>query len=82
MLVNLGIEFPKEGFNTLIKFFDKNGDGRISLEEFFVGIRGQLNTKRQAAVDKVFLHFDRTCDGFVSAEDLKLSFNVDKHPKF
>ena len=30
----------------------------------------------------MFLHFDRTCDGYVSAEDLKLNFNVDKHPKY
>ena len=82
VLLNLGIEFPKDGFDALIRFFDKNRDGKISLEEFFVGIWGQLNAKRQAAVDKVFLYFDKTCDGYVSAEDLKYSFNVDKHPKF
>ena len=81
-LQNLGIDFPKEGIDALIKFFDRNGDGKISLDEFLIGLRGKLNAKRQAAVDKVFLHFDKTCDGFVSAEDLKLNFSVDKHPKY
>ena len=37
-LVHLGIDVPKEHVESLMKFFDKNGDGRISLDEFLIGI--------------------------------------------
>ena len=81
-LLEMGLDFSSEEVDTLMNFFDRNGDGKISLDEFLVGIRGQLNAKRQAAVDKAFLAFDKTCDGVVDAADLKESFRVDKHPKF
>ena len=81
-LLEMGIDLPNEQVDALLGFFDKNGDGKISLDEFLVGIRGQLNAKRQAAVDKAFLAFDKTCDGVVTAEDLKDAYNVEKHPKF
>jgi Ca2+-binding EF-hand superfamily protein len=81
-LMEMGLDFSNEHIDALLGFFDKNGDGKISLDEFLVGLRGQLNTKRQSVVDKAFLAFDKTCDGVVDAEDLKVSFNVDKHPKF
>ncbi len=81
-LLEMGIDLKNEQIDALLGFFDKNGDGKISLDEFLVGIRGQLNAKRQAVVDKAFLAFDKTCDGVVDAEDLKDHFNVEKHPKF
>ena len=81
-LQEMGLDLSSDHIDGLLAFFDKNGDGKISLDEFLVGIRGQLNTKRQASVDKAFLTFDKTCDGVVDAADLKGHFSVAKHPKF
>lgn len=45
-LLEMGLDLPNEQIDGILSFFDKNGDGKISLDEFLVGIRGQLNEKR------------------------------------
>ena len=81
-LREIGCEVSTGDADVLMKFLDKDGDGRVSLTEFLIGVRGTLNEKRQAAVDQAFLKFDKTCDGVVDAADLAVSYNVEKHPKY
>ena len=81
-LREIGWDVSTSEADVLMKFLDKDGDGRISLTEFLVGVRRTLNEKRQAAVDQAFLKFDRTYDGFVDAADLAEAYNVEKHPKY
>mmetsp|Transcript_16117 Transcript_16117/g.29432 ORF Transcript_16117/g.29432 Transcript_16117/m.29432 type:complete len:88 (+) Transcript_16117:3-266(+) len=59
-LREIGCDVSEEEAAILMDYFDKDGDGRVSLTEFLVGIRGELNAKRQAAVDQAFLKFDHT----------------------
>ena len=81
-LREIGWDVSQEDADTLMKFLDKDGDWRVSLTEFLVGVRGTLNSKRQAVFDQAFLKFDKTCDGFVDAADLSEWYNVEKHPKY
>lgn len=37
-----------------MKFYDKNGDGNISYEEFVEGLREPLNDRRKKIVRKAF----------------------------
>ena len=60
---------------------DTNKDGCVDYDEFLVGIRGKLNSKRQALVDKAFLKFDHDGSGKISAADLKPVYNTSMHPK-
>ena len=35
------------------QYFDSDGDGSMSYDEFLVGVRGELNERRKALVDLV-----------------------------
>ena len=81
-LREIGCDITEEEAQNLMNFLDKDGDGTISLDEFLIGIRGKLNSKRQKAVDQAFLKFDKTCDGVIDAADLEEAYDVSKHPKY
>lgn len=68
----------------LLDYIDTNKDGTVSFDEFLVAMRvkllglrgkkikkGQLNSKRQALVDKAFLKFDKDGNGVITTADLK-----------
>lgn len=44
---------PSE-FERIFKYFDKNGDGFISISEFVRGVRGELEGARAACVNDVW----------------------------
>jgi calcyphosin len=47
--------FPKiVEVQALMKFFDSDGDGNISYEEFLKGLRDPLNERRLKIVEKAF----------------------------
>jgi len=54
----------------------------IDYDEFLVGLRGHLNPKRKALVDKAFLKFDKDCSGKITIADLEGTFCVSSHPKW
>ena len=65
----------------MLSLLDTNKDGHIDYDEFLIGVRGQLNPKRQAMVDKAFLKFDKDCSGVITANDIRGVFKADMHPK-
>jgi len=47
--------FPKKvEAQALMKFYDVDGDGNISYEEFIRGLKEPLNERREKIVRKVF----------------------------
>ena len=76
-----GVQITKEEANLLLEYIDTNKDGTVSFDEFLVAMRGQLNSKRQALVDKAFLKFDKDGNGVITTADLKGVFNASLHPK-
>lgn len=72
----------QEELNTLFAYFDRDSDGHINFDEFLVGIRGELNQRRQAMVDKAFLKFDKDGNGHIDINDLYGVYDVTMHPKF
>jgi Ca2+-binding EF-hand superfamily protein len=42
-----------------MKFYDVDGDGNISYDEFIRGLREPLNQRRTLIVKKVFLSLDK-----------------------
>ena len=72
---------PSE-FERIFKYFDKNNDGKISYDEFLVGLRGDLNERRRGLVGLAFKKLDKTGNGIVDLEDLLSTYSVEWHPKF
>jgi len=80
-LCEIQIRISRQEADQLMGLFDTNGDGYVNFDEFLVGIRGQLNAKRQAMVDKAFLKFDADGSGEITAADLRGVYNCSMHPK-
>jgi Ca2+-binding EF-hand superfamily protein len=80
-LQDIGVHVSKAECECLIKLLDTDGDGCINFDEFLIGVRGSLNEKRQAMVDKAFLKFDNDGSGCIEAGDLKGVYTANMHPK-
>ena len=81
-LTENGVEITQDESNQLLAFFDKDNDGHVNFNEFLVGVRGMLNSQRQAIVDKAFLKFDKDGSGQIDRNDLNGVYDVSMHPKF
>jgi Ca2+-binding EF-hand superfamily protein len=64
---------------ALMKYYDVNGDGHLSYEEFIKVLREPLNSRRAAIVDKAWAHLSGGTDRVALQTVLsQLSFAGDK----
>jgi len=62
-------------------YFDRDKSGKISIEEFARGVRGQMNRERKLLVRQAFQRLDRTGDGQVTIEDVQQCYDASQHPE-
>lgn len=75
--------FPKKvELQALMKFYDVNGDGHISYEEFIRGLRDELSPRRVKMVEKIFLSMDRDGSGQISLSDVVQIYDVSMNHEF
>ena len=75
--------FPKVvEIQALMRFYDVDGDGNITYEEFIRGLRDPLSERRKAMVDKAFDLIDRSRNGSISVEDIDAIYDVSKNQDF
>ena len=77
-----GVDIDAGEASTLLDYFDKDRDGCVNIDEFMIGIRGELNEKRMKVVLQAFRKFEKDESGEVSIDDLLGVYSVHKHPKF
>ena len=64
----------------LMDHFDTDKSGGVSLTEFTRALRGDLNKRRQALVNKAFARLDTDGSGVVTVDDLATVYDVSSHP--
>jgi len=75
--------FPKKvELQALMKYYDVNGDGRISYEEFLSGLKEELSERRLNMVRKAFTRLDRDNSGNITVSDVDGVYDVSKNPEF
>lgn len=74
--------FKKVEFQALVKYYDVNGDGQVSLEEFLRGLRDELTPRRENMVWRAFELMDRDGSGKVEAKDIAHLYDVSQHREF
>jgi Ca2+-binding EF-hand superfamily protein len=65
-----------------LKFYDVNGDGNISYEEFLSGLREELTERRLNMVQKAFASLDKDGSGNLDRSDIAGIYDVSMNPEF
>lgn len=81
-LKDYGLNMTKDEQNQLFNYFDKDGSGSISFDEFLLALRPPMSSSRLELIDKAFVKMDVTGDGVITIEDLKKNYDVSHHPKY
>mmetsp|Transcript_61330 Transcript_61330/g.146055 ORF Transcript_61330/g.146055 Transcript_61330/m.146055 type:complete len:632 (+) Transcript_61330:92-1987(+) len=76
-LVRVMGDFPvtEDETEMLWRHLDANGSGSIDFEEFLLLLNGGLNAKRREAVRLCFRYLDRTGNGVLDINDLKMRYD-------
>lgn len=74
--------FKKVELQALVKYYDVDGDGQISLEEFLRGLRDPLTERREAMVWRAYALMDRDGSGKIEAKDVAHLYDVSQHREF
>jgi len=75
--------FPKiVEVQALLKFYDVDGDGNITYEEFIRGLREPLTERRQKIVRKAFDLMDKDGSGAISLKDVVQIYDVSRNKDF
>jgi hypothetical protein len=56
----------------IFQAFDANADGKLSYDEFLLGVRGPMNAARRALVGEAFALFDQDGNGIISLEEVRV----------
>jgi len=74
------IGLSAEEMQDLWAYCTQNGSNFIAYEDFLRGVRGPLNSRRQAIVDMAFKVVDVDGSGIIDINDLLMRYNADNHP--
>ena len=75
-LMDFGVDLSDKDLESVIKTFDRNGDGMVDYDEFLIGLRGALNRRRREIILMAFDKLDKDGSGVVTMEDLRAAFHV------
>jgi len=65
-----------------MKFYDLDGDGSITYDEFLSGLRDPLNERRLNMVKKAFAMLDKSGNGTITVSDIAGIYDVSQNPEF
>ena len=75
--------FPKVvEIQALMKYYDVDGDGNITYEEFLRGLRDPLTERRKNMVEKAFNLIDRNNNGSIGIADIDAIYDVSQNQDF
>ncbi|GMI15003.1 hypothetical protein TrVE_jg10976 [Triparma verrucosa] len=79
-LIDMGIKISPQQLEDVFVFFDKDGSGAVSFEEFMEGLRGELSAERLLVINQAFDAIDTSKDGDISVDEIRKKFNCKSHP--
>ena len=65
-----------------MKYYDIDGDGNISYDEFMNGLKDELTERRVNMVKKAFMMLDKDGSGKVTISDIAGIYDVSMNPEF
>ena len=65
-----------------MKYYDVNGDGNISYDEFLGGLKDELSERRLNMVKKAFSMLDKSGNGEITVSDIEGIYDVSSNAQF
>lgn len=81
-LQDFGVRMSSSEVNELFNDLDRDHSGLVSFDEFLQALRPPMSATRRNVIDKAFKKMDKTGDGVITIDDLKLAYDVTRHPKY
>jgi Ca2+-binding EF-hand superfamily protein len=78
--VDCGIKVSSQQLEDLFVFFDKDGSGSVSFEEFMDGLRGDMPASRLLVINQAYDHIDEDNNGDISISEISKRFRCQNHP--
>ena len=79
-LRDYGISLSEAELAAVFNELDRDRNGYIDLDEFLVGIKGDMNARRKALVKLAFQSLDKDGSGVVTVEELLDVYDFSQHP--
>lgn len=79
-LADLGIEVTNIELDQLVGRFDRDKNGSIDLDEFLVGLRGELSERRVRVLRRAFAVLDKDADKQISLREIQRVYDARQHP--
>ena len=79
-LADYGIALNNREIDDLFLVFDRDHNGFIDIDEFFIGIRGELNDRRKKLIRMAFDILDTDGSGLVTIDELSAVYDVSWNP--
>ena len=80
-LKDYGVEVSNAEMEELFRYFDRDGDGTVSLEEFFRSIKENMTPAREELVKRAFAKMDVDGNGYICAADIRGVYSTEGHPQ-
>jgi Ca2+-binding EF-hand superfamily protein len=80
-LYDYGVRLADEEFELVMDYFDRDGNGVISFNEFLSAVRGPVPVARRAVIDEAFAKLDSDASGTLTLADVKRLYDASKHPE-
>jgi len=65
-----------------MKYYDTDGTGAITYDEFVCGLKDPLTARRQNMVDKAFAILDKKNEGKITVQDIIGIYDVSMNPDY
>lgn len=79
-LTDYKLGFTKAENAALFEYFDVDGSGTISYDEFIRAIRGPMSIARKKIVAQAFKKLDADGNGWIDINDIRGVYKANKHP--
>lgn len=76
----LGVQVSKDELHLLFDFMDRDKNNKLSLSEFFRGVRGELTPQRLAIITEVFKNLDKNHNQVLEMNDMIGYYSAFSHP--
>jgi len=68
-------DVPEADVQKLMNYFDRDGSGKISIEEFLRGVRGKIKKRRAVLIKQAWGYLDTAGDGKVTMADMQTKYD-------